>query len=162
VTLTWSWCNAEPARDGTSGAVVILHGAVPDLGAFTWEAWVKVGNVPGIRRDLVSLGGRGGVFGLYLGANASQVTFEVLPAVGGRQTITLDPTVVGVGWVYLAFTADGTTWRAYVNGAAVQSGTIDGGLAPSADPLVFGRDGVAAQSWYDGALADVAGFNSYA
>jgi len=70
--------------------------------------------------------------------------------------------VVGVGWVYLAFTADGTTWRAYVNGAAVQSGTIDGGLAPSADPLVFGRDGVAAQSWYDGALADVAGFNSYA
>ena len=46
--------------DGTSGAVVIPPGAISDLGAVTWEAWVKVASVAGARRDLVSLGGSGG------------------------------------------------------------------------------------------------------
>jgi hypothetical protein len=64
--------------------------------------------------------------------------------------------VVGSGWVHLVFTADGAAWHAYINGTAVPSGAIAGGLASSADPLVLGRDGVAAQAWFDGWLADVA------
>jgi hypothetical protein len=73
----------------------------------------------------------------------------------GRQTSTLNSTVVSAGWVHLAFTYDAVTWHAYVNGVEDQSGAASGPLTTNASPVVMGRDDQA-EVWYDGALANVA------
>jgi hypothetical protein len=73
---------------------------------------------------------------------------------GGRETATLAENVVGAGWVHLAFTYDGQTWRAFVNGIQSQTGATPGFLLGNVEPIAIGSDG-AGGSWFDGALDEL-------
>ena len=77
------------AFDGASGAVVIPYNEAFDLGAFSWEAWMKVAGEASVRRDILSRGATESVFALWIDANATEPTFDFLPSGGGRQTVTL-------------------------------------------------------------------------
>ena len=143
--------------DGTTGFVEIPHDPTFNVSALTWEAWV---NVPSTSTEWRKLLGKGAtaneVFSLQIGPNMMQPTLYWSVVGAGRQAATLTASVVGAGWVHLAFTYDGATWHAYVNGQEDQSGSLTDALATNASALVFGRDDTLAQSWYDGLLEEVA------
>jgi Concanavalin A-like lectin/glucanases superfamily/Regulator of chromosome condensation (RCC1) repeat/Chitobiase/beta-hexosaminidase C-terminal domain/Putative Ig domain/Glucodextranase, domain B/Putative binding domain, N-terminal/Viral BACON domain len=141
---------------GISGMVEIPHAAAFDLPAITWEAWVNAPSVSGAPRAILNKGGSTGVYALRIPAEATQLTLDFTLAGGAPQSATLTPTVVGAGWVHVAFTYDGATWRAYLNGAETDSGAAAGTLATNIDPIVFGRDGTLPLDWYDARLSDVA------
>jgi hypothetical protein len=117
---------------------------------------VNVASTVSTRRDIISKGGPDGAFSLWLDANADRATFDFLTTSGNRQTMTLNTAIVDAGWTHLAFTSDGTGWRAYVNGVVDQASATGGVLAANTSAMVIGRDGGTPQRWYDGRLSDVA------
>jgi alpha-tubulin suppressor-like RCC1 family protein len=141
--------------DGSTAAVSIPDASLLDLPALSWEVWVNVPQTSSQPRRIFGKGGADEAFGLWLGASATSPTFAWSTVGGGRQTVTLSTAVVGVGWTHLAFTHDGQTWRTFVNGLVDQSGPLVDAVVSNAAPIILGRDD-AGQSWYDGALDEVA------
>ncbi len=141
--------------DGLTGAIEIAHDVGLRLSALTWEAWVNVPAVSGEWRWVLGEGGSDEVFSLWIAPGSRRATLYYNLAAGGRRAVLLEPTLVGAGWVHLAFTFGATTWHAYVNGIEDQTGPTEGALASSDGPIVFGRD-QAGDSWYDGLLAEAA------
>jgi hypothetical protein len=141
--------------DGRTGSIEIAHDAALDLSALTWEAWVNVPLVSSEWRWILGAGGSDEVFSLWIAPASRRATLYYDVAGGARQAVLLNATVVGAGWVHLAFTYGAAAWHVYVNGVEDQRGPATVPLAASADPIVFGRDYVG-DSWYDGELAEVA------
>ena len=142
--------------NGTSGAVEIAHADAFTAPTISWEAWINMPSVSNVRRTIVQKGGSTGVFSLTIEPATSYLTVGFELVGGTRPTISVPGTVVGAGWTHFAFTYDGNSWHAYINGVDAQSGSIPGAVATDTGAIVFGRDGVLQEDWYDGRLADVA------
>jgi hypothetical protein len=147
--------NATTAGfDGASASIQIPHAAVFNVSQISWEAWVNVPAVSASSRRLLGKGTGNELFSLSVQPNMTQATVAWSVVGAGRQSATLDAAIVGAGWTHVAFTYDGTTWRAYVNGVEDGSGTVTGTLVSTTDALVLGSNGV--DEWFDGGLAEVA------
>lgn len=142
--------------DGATASVDIPDDARFNLTALSWEAWVNVPTISTEWRTIFAKGADLEMCSLTLGPNMTQPTVSWSVAGAGRQRVTLSTALVGAGWVHLAFTYDGATWRVYANGMEEQAGTLVDTLLPNTSPLVFGRDDTAARDWYNGELAEAA------
>jgi alpha-tubulin suppressor-like RCC1 family protein len=147
--------STSASFDGATGIATIPDQAQLDLPSLTWEAWVNVAQTATYARRIFGKGATNEAFALWIGADAQQPTITWTPDGGSAQTTTLATTIVGAGWVHLAFTADGTTWRAFVNGAVVDTGALTASVSTNTSPLIFGGD-EAGQFRYDGRLDEVA------
>ncbi len=141
--------------DGHTGAIEIQHDAGLSLTALTWEAWVNVPSVSSEWRWILGEGDTSEVFSLWIAPGAQRATLYYDLAGAGRQQVLLQTTLVGAGWVHLAFAFGSTAWHAYVNGVEDQTGPGGGALAASSGPILLGRD-YAGGSWYDSLLAEAA------
>ena len=141
--------------DGRTGAIEIQHDAGLNLTALTWEAWVNVPSVSSEWRWILGEGDSTEVFSLWIAPGSQRATLYYGVAGVGRQEVVLQSTLVGAGWVHLAFAFGSTAWHAYVNGAEDKTGPTGGLLASSAGPILFGRD-YAGDAWYDSLLAEMA------
>ena len=127
-------------RDGATGAVEIPHAAAFDVPRRTWEAGINVPSPSSQARRILGKGGVDNAFALWIQPGSARPTVTWTVAGLGHQEALLNAQVVGVGWVHVAFTYDGDTWRTYVNGVEDQSGVLDDALITNASPLVLGRD----------------------
>ena len=141
--------------DGRTGAIEIRHDAGLSLTALTWEAWINVPSVSSEWRWILGEGDSNEVFSLWIAPGSQRATLYYGVAGVGRQQVSLPSTLVGAGWVHLAFAISETAWHAYVNGVEDNTGPGGGVLAASAGPILFGRD-YAGDSWYDSLLAEMA------
>jgi len=143
--------------DGTTAAIAIPHDPAFVLPALSWEAWINVPQVSDHARRVLGKGAANETFALWLNANTTQPTIVWTTVGGGRQSVTLNANVIGAGWIHVAFTDDGVTWRAFVNGVEDHAGTLADTLVSNSESLIFGReDATPATAWYDGQLQDVA------
>ena len=147
--------SGAAAFDGATGVVQIAHDSGFNRASLSWEAWVRMPATSSAWRRILGKGEANTVFSLAIAPNSSQATIAFGLTAAGAQTITLNAPVVGANWMHLAFTYDGTTWRAYANGVEDTSGTTVDALVTNTDSLILGR-GETADAWYDGTLADVA------
>jgi hypothetical protein len=86
----------------------------------------------------------GNYHGWILGTTGSnQPVFQVNASPSALTTIVGSSALAPNHWYYLAATYDGTNAKLYVNGQLAGSGTLAGGYAPSATPMVIGG-----ASWY--------------
>jgi alpha-tubulin suppressor-like RCC1 family protein len=143
--------------DGATAAIAVPHDPAFALPALSWEAWINVPQTSAQARRVLGKGTANEAFALWLQANATQPTIVWTTVGGGRQSVTLTTAIVAAGWVHVAFTDDGMTWHAFVNGVEDQSGSLADAVASNSSALIFGRDDATPPgSWYDAALADVA------
>ncbi len=129
------------------------HHADLVLPVLSWEAWLQVPSVSAAARTIF---GKGPAFALTLGAEAVHPTLTWTTTTAGAQTTTLVTDIVGAGWVHVAFTYDGLTWRAFVNGVVERTGELPDTVVTSASALVFGHQAASGTQWYDGQLDEVA------
>jgi hypothetical protein len=121
--------------DGGTGTVTIPNNSGFDLPTLTWEAWVKIPSVSSsLRRIFGKSGTRDDGFSLWVEPISSQAELFFGAAGRGRVAVTLHTTVVGAGWVHLAFTYGGGTWHASVNGIEDQSGAASGTVGQQYKP----------------------------
>lgn len=147
--------STTAAFDGATGAVQVADAAAFDRPAITWETWVKIPSVSAMPRQIFGKGATNEAFSLWIEPNDTRATLYFTSALRGRQSTRLPSTIVGAGWVHLAFAYDASFWHAYVNGVEDQSGATNDTLVTNSSAIVLGRDDTA-QAWFDGQLADVA------
>lgn len=146
--------GSAAARFAGASTITVPHHAHFNFAAYSWEAWIDVPDAQPVARTIFAKGGSQQAFALRVGANATQPTIDWTATGAGAQSVTLASTVVGTGWVHLAFTYDGSTWRTFVNGTPTENGTLADTVAANNDGItVGGEDG---QPGYEGGVDELA------
>lgn len=139
--------------DGQGDYIEVATASAGFTGSFTVAAWAKVLGGPGTVRTLLSTcDASGGVTGLAIYADAANQW--TVASGNGTAWATSSAGQAAVGaWVHLACVVTGNTVTAYLNGAP--AGTVASAYLASNRSMRIGVGGVAAQGFFNGAIADV-------
>ncbi len=163
-----SWTNSGPA--GASGSLLfdgyndtVRVGDPPALHlstGLTFEAWVYPRNASGDQPVFAKEGPSGnqsywfgvyqGHFGLLLNNGSN----------GWALSARSSGTVVNNTWQHIASTWDGATWRNYLNGVLVGSGSWNGPLVTSSATFTLGSNSDSDSTHFSGGLSEVRVWNT--
>ncbi len=136
--------------DGVSQAVVIEDFPLPEPGAFSVGAWVRLDGMQS-PQVFVNRGERGELFTLYLFRDRIRMLVEYEP---GRYTYASAELPEPETWVHYLGTYDGESIRLYVDGKLADEAGAAGGIPVREDPVVAGAK-AAGDSVLRGRLEDV-------
>jgi len=154
--------NKAMAFNGIDGYVSVASSANLNItGDLSLELWAKPG-VLGVTMEVAQKGGTGGsaTWQYRLRLSASKHWQGNVFSGSTTYTVTDPGTPSTSRWDHLVLTRSGSTLTLYVNGVSVDTTTASGALNTSSGILAIGRRGADATDYFQGAIDEVAVYNT--